>query len=426
MRTWVPVVVSLLISSLAHPAPVFAQAPRTLGLTELIAAADERNPTIAVARQAVLVAEANIAVARSGRGPTVSATGSVGQSGGGTTTSTSGFSSSAGISTSYVIYDAGQTAVAVRQAEANLRSTRLALEVARQDVAQTVGLGFVSVLRADRAVAQREQVVRQNQELVRVAEGQFRAGVVARADVVRAQAGLAVAEGELIAARNGVDQARASLNTAIGFAPTAPLVVAAAPPVVPQVRVAAADLAGLVEQRAEVRRAQVDVEAAEAALALAQAGNGLRVTLNGGVTQGLTGTGTTTYSVTSTISLPVSDAGRLQANVAAATANLTAARARVESARLTAQQQAVAALLSILNARARITSARAGLAFAQESLRLAQGRFAAGAGPLLEVTDAQTVLVQAEVALATAEYDEAAGIISLRYALGRSVTDGAL
>jgi len=426
MRAWVLLVVSLLTSSLAHPTTVFAQVPRTLGMTELIAAADERNPTITAARQAVLVAEANIAVARSGRGPTVSATGSVGQSGGGTTTSTSGFSSSAGISTSYVIHDAGQTALAVRQAEANLRSARLALEVARQDVAQTVGLGFISVLRADRAVAQREQVVRQNQELVRVAEGQFRAGVVARADVVRAQAGLAAAEGELIAARNGVDQARASLNTAIGFAPTAPLVVAAAPPVVPQVRVAAADLVGLVEQRAEVRRAQADVEAAEVALALAQVGNGLRVTLNGGVTQPFTGTGSTSYSVTSTISLPVSDAGRLQANVAAATANLAAARARVEAARLNAQQQAVAALLGIQNARARITSARAGLAFAQESLRLAQGRFAAGAGPLLEVTDAQTVLVQAEVALATAEYDEAAGIISLRYALGRSVIDGAL
>jgi outer membrane protein TolC len=42
------------------------------------------------------------------------------------------------------------------------------------------------------------------------------------------------------------------------------------------------------------------------------------------------------------------------------------------------------------------------------------------------VIDAQTALVLAEVTLARAEYDEVAGIISLRYALGRSVVDGAL
>jgi outer membrane protein len=426
MRAFVLILVCLQVIALTRPATVAAQAPRALGLAELIAVAEERSPTIGAARQAVLAAEAAVAVARSGRGPTVSASGSVGQSGASTPTATSGFSSSAGISASYVIYDAGQTALAVRQAEAGLRSARLALDAARQDVAQAVGLAFVGVLRSTRAVVQREQVVRQNQELLRLAEGQFRAGVVARADVVRAQAGLAAAEGELIAARNAVDQARASLNAAIGFAPTAPIAVADAPPAVPAVRVAATDLAGLIEQRPDVRRAQADVEVAEAAVALAQAGAGSRVTINGGVSQGLTGTTGTSYSVTSTVSLPLFDAGRVQANVAAANANLEAARARLQTVKVSALQQAVAALLSIQSARARITSARAGLAFAQESLRLAQGRFAAGAGPLLEVTDAQTVLVQAEVTLATAEYDEVAGVISLRYALGRSVVDGAL
>ncbi|OFX34386.1 MAG: hypothetical protein A2Z07_00160 [Armatimonadetes bacterium RBG_16_67_12] len=247
--------------------------------------------------------------------------------------------------------------------------------------------------------------------------------MVPRADVVRAQAGLAAAEGDLIAARNAVDQSKAALNATVGLSPMAPIAVAQPQPV-PALTVAAADLARLVEDRPEVKRALAEIDAAEAALALAQAGNGLRVTLSGSATQSFAPGTTTSYAITSTVSLPVADAGRLQAQVTEATANLAAARARIETTRLTVQQQAVTALLSILDARARIVSARAQLAFAQESLRLAQGRFAAGAGPLLEVTDAQTVLVLAEVTLARAEYDELAGIISLRYALARSVVTG--
>jgi outer membrane protein TolC len=190
--------------------------------------------------------------------------------------------------------------------------------------------------------------------------------------------------------------------------------------------VAAADLAGLIDARPEVRRAEADIEAAEAALTLAQISNNLKVTLDGRATQAVAPSSQTTYSITSTVSMPLSDAGRLQAAVAEANANLAAARARIDTARLSAQQQAVTAYISILDARARVVSARAGLEFAQESLRLAQGRFAAGAGPLLEVIDAQTALVQAEVTLNRAEFDEVTGVIALRYALGRSVVDGAL
>jgi outer membrane protein len=403
------------------PAPT---PPPAVALATLIATADERNPTIAAARQAVQAAEARIAIARSGRGPTFSATAGVGTSGGGTST-TSGFSTSVGVGATYTIYDGGANALAVKQAEAGLRSARLALDVARQDTSQTVALTYVNVLRAERSVEQRDQEVKRNQELVRVAEGQFRAGVVPRADVVRAQAGLAAAEGELIAARNAVDQTKAVLNAAVGVAPMTAVSVAPAP-VAPPLTVAAANLATLVEERAEVKRAQVDIESAETALALAQVSNSLRVGLDGRVSQGITPNSQTTYSIGSTISVPISDAGRQQASVAEATANLAAAKSRVEAVRLSATQQAVTAYLSILDARARVTSARAGLTFAQESLRLAQGRFQAGAGPLLEVIDAQTALIQAEVALARAEFDEVAGVIALRYALGRSVVTGTI
>lgn len=57
--------------------PAAAQTPpaRPATLAELIATADQRNPSIAAARQAIAVAEARVALARAGRGPTVTASG---------------------------------------------------------------------------------------------------------------------------------------------------------------------------------------------------------------------------------------------------------------------------------------------------------------------------------------------------------------
>ncbi len=421
------VITLVLCASAVGPAVAQAQAPPAPGaysLAELVAAVEERSPTLAVARQAVAAAEAAVAVARAGLGVTLTARGSA-QAAGGSAATTTTYSSSASLVASYTLYDSGQTAYAVAQAEANLKAARAALDTTRQDTALTVGQAYVAVLRAERTVVLQQQQVVRNQELVRIAQGQFDAGVVARSDVVRAQAGLAAAQSDLISAQNSLDQARASLAVAIGSSATTP-VAAAQPTPVPSVTVTQADLARLVEQRPELRKALADAEAAEAAVRVAQAGGGLKVTIDGSVSQTLSPSTQTTYLIGAGVSFPVSDAGRASAAVAQATANLQAARARIESARLTTVQDGVAALLALSSAQARLESARAGLAFAEESLRLARARYEAGAAPIFEVTDAQTTLLAAEVALTGAQFDQLAGVLQLRRAIGRSVVDGAI
>jgi outer membrane protein TolC len=422
-RVLVWTAVAVLGAVLAHPAAA-QEAPRPMTLADIVTTTDQRNPTVAAARRAVEAAEAAVRLARAGASITISAQGSAGIVGG-TTTTNSALSTSAGVSASYPLYDSGETNAVIRQAEANLRSSQATLSQVRQDASLATAQAYVTLLRAQRAVDQNQQVVSQNEGLLRSAEAQFQAGAVARADVVRAQANLAAAQGDLIASRNAVDQATAGLNTAIGQGPLSP--VAAAPaPVVPQTTVAQAELVRLVEERPEVRRALADIDAATAAVAAAQAGGGLQVSLSGGVTQGFTPTGQTVYSIGTNVNFPLFDGGRTAAQVAQAQANLAIAKARVDNTRLTVQQQAVSALANIASARARVMSAQAGLAFAQESLRLSQGRYAAGAATILEVIDAQTALVQAQVALDNAQFDELAGVVSLRYALGRSVVDGTI
>lgn len=422
-RVLIWIAVAALSAVVAHPAAA-QEAPRPVTLADVVTTTDQRNPTVTAARRAVEAAEAGVRLARAGASITVSAQGSAGIVGG-TTTANSALSTSAGVSASYPLYDSGETAAVIRQAEANLRSSQATLSQVRQDAALATAQAYVTLLRAQRGVDQSQQVVAQNQGLLRSAEAQFQAGAVARADVVRAQANLAAAQGDLIAARNAVDQAAAGLNTSIGQGPLTAIAAASAP-AIPQTTVAQADLARLVEERPEVRRALADIDAATAAVAAAQSGGGLQVALSGGVTQGFTPTGQTVYSIGTNVNFPLFDGGRTSAQVAQAQANLAAAKARIDNTRLTVQQQAVSAFGNISSARARVTSAQAGLAFAQESLRLSQGRYAAGAATILEVIDAQTALVQAQVALDNAQFDELAGVVSLRYALGRSVVDGTI
>jgi outer membrane protein TolC len=293
-------------------------------------------------------------------------------------------------------------------------------------VALGVAVAYVNALRAERNVRLREQIVVLNRELLRLAEGQLRAGIVSRADLVRAQAGLAAAEGELIAARNAVDQAAAALNTAVGRPASTPVAVAPAL-AVPRLTLTDTALAALIEDRPEVKRAMAEIDAAEAGLALARTVQSLRVNLEGRATQSYNSSSSpNTWSLGTTMSFPVFDAGKGAASVAEATANLAAARSRSEVTRLLVQQQGLQAYLAVLDARARLASASAGLMFAQEWLRLAHGRYQAGLASIVELTDAQTVLVQADVALQRAEYDELAAAIALRHAVGRSVVTGAI
>jgi outer membrane protein TolC len=333
-----------------------AQTPGALTLATLVAQAEQRNPAIVAARQAVVAAGAAVALARAGRGVTLTATGSAGVAGNGTTAADSTFGSSASVVASYTVYDSGKTASAIQQAEAGLRSAQAALEITRQDTALAVGQAYITLLRAERTVALQQQQVARNRELVRMAQGQVDAGVKARSDLVSAQAGLAAAESDLIAALNGVDLAKASLNVAVGQDPTA--AVAAAPaPETPRVTVTQTDLARLTAQRPELRRAQADVDAADAAVRLAQAGGGLQVALSGAATQAFAPSAKTSYSIVTGVSFPLSDAGRTAAGVAQAAANLQAAQARLDSARLTALQDGVSALLTVSSAAGAVSGA---------------------------------------------------------------------
>jgi outer membrane protein TolC len=73
----------------------------------------------------------------------------------------------------------------------------------------------------------------------------------------------------------------------------------------------------------------------------------------------------------------------------------------------------------VIEADERIQAAQVAVASAQENFRLAQGRFDAGVGTILELTDAQLALTQAQNTEAQALADYRIALARLDRAVGR-------
>ena len=109
----------------------------------------------------------------------------------------------------------------------------------------------------------------------------------------------------------------------------------------------------------------------------------------------------------------LADHGRWQAALAA----LSVARGLDPT--LGPSREVEQAYISVSEASERIQAAQVAVASAQENFRLAQGRFDAGVGTILELTDAQLALTQTQNAEAQALADYRIAVVRLERALGQ-------
>lgn len=411
--------------------PALAQAPQTVSLEEAVATALQRHPSLAASAKALDAAQARLVQARAGNVLQVGLNGSTAF---GTLTAT-GFPTTGGapsathdvsLSASLPIFDGGERAAQIAQAEAGVVAARAALEATRQDIALAAADAYFAVLRAMRVVEVREGALQSARRQVEQAEALVRAGTAARADVIRAQSVAATADADLITARSDVELFLASLRNAMGIPITQVIAVREPPEIliadVPPPEAAVEAVRG----RAEIRRAQSDIESSQAALRIAEIRAGLSVSAaaNSSV-QVSPNPGQVGWSVSATVSYPLVDGGRTKAAVEEARANLDAARARAEVTTQQIQLQGFRAALTVQQTRARLEAVRVAAAAAEEAMRVAEGRYRAGVTILLEVLDAQVAATQARVTLVQTEYNLRQAAFALRHALGRPVLPSA-
>ncbi|MBI5838338.1 MAG: TolC family protein [Candidatus Eisenbacteria bacterium] len=415
-----------LLAYAALTGPARAQAPAdTLDLDTCIRIALQRQPSLRSAEASYDAARARAGQALSGALPRLSADADVSRSGAGVAGGgESGATSySSGFSLRQRVFDLGVTTGSIRAARSNANAAEENARAARLDVSQTVAETYFGLLKTRRLV-EVARAARDAQEAhFKQARAFFTVGTRPKYDVTKAEADLTSAELDLIKARNDERLAAVALAHALGFEEGTP------PPIrdVQAEDIAEADARASLDEaergRPDLRAAQQRLRAAGAQASSAR--GGLFPAVDGSLTYGWRSgdswfsNTTRSWSVGLSASMPVFDGLLTVRRAQEAKASERTSEADYASLRLRAREDVERAVINLNVARENLGVARKLLAQAEENFNVAEGRYRAGTGSIIEVTDAQSLLTRARTQDVQARYDLQIARSTWLRALGR-------
>lgn len=315
------------------------------------------------------------------------------------------------------------------QVENGIRAARAAREVAQLDVYKTEAEVKVKATKAYyqliealnlRDVA--DTAVSNLTQHVDNVKAHFKAGVVAKIDVLSSEVALANAEEKQIQAANGVALAMANLNNILSLPIETELAVDVKD--LPHMHIDLTKdqaMAYAMEHRWELAQARYGVKAAKAQLAMAKGGNYPTVAVSAGMNWQDTdfpGFENEDWTVGGGVSWKLFDGGATNAKIAKQKAALRAAEETLAQAADGVRLDVTNTYLNVRSAERRVETATRVEEQAKEAFHIARVRYRAGVGINLDVLDAQLQLDQARINYITALYDYNIGLAELERAMG--------
>lgn len=423
-RPWMRLAaVALLGFGLAVAGPAMAQAQPTgeQTLTGALARAYDDNPTLRAQRDSLRATNERLAQALAGGRPTVEATGSVSAR----QTEVPGRRESInpaeiGITVRQPLYLGGRTEANVEVAENAIRAARSGLEAMEQRVLQSVVEAYMNVVR-DQAVlglAQNNQEVLERQ--LRATRDRFTVGEITRTDVSLAEARVAEANANRIAAEADLRAARATYEQVVGIAPGF-LEMPPLPPGLPgsleeTVEQARSQNPTVISADFTQRSARANIDAAFADL-LPQVN--LEAGLSRAWNQSSTVSRQDTARIGATVRVPLYQGGAPDSRTREARHVANQRTIEVEEARRSAIEQAVRSWELFSTSAARIDALEAQIRAAEVALEGVRQEAQVGARTVLDQLDAERELLNARVNLVRAQRDRVVAAHGLLSAVGR-------
>lgn len=322
------------------------------------------------------------------------------------------------VALSQLLFDFGKTSAST---DASRRLADISLEdveLQRQLITLAVKEAFTNINFAERLIRVSLQALERAELNLRSARGFFQVGTRPKSDVIRAEVDIANARVDVIRARNAERVARVALNTAMGLPADAPTRIhdnlVHEPFELDRQRL----LEEALRRRPEYRQVRLGVDAADAVRR--RATRDFLPDVTGSGSYGATRSDLNeAWEVTLALTWSIFDGGSRVARHREALANLEAAQARVRALELEVGREVDQAVLAVSETEERIQATRVAVESAQELFRLAQGRFDAGVGTILELTDAQLALTLAQNTEAEALADFRIALARLERAVGR-------
>jgi outer membrane protein TolC len=322
------------------------------------------------------------------------------------------------VSLSQLLFDFGKTVASVDAARKLAEISRFDIELQRQLVTLAVKEAYTNTLFAMRLIRVQRQALERADLNLKSVRGFFDVGTRPKSDVVRAEVDVANARVDNIRADNAERLARVALNTSMGVPANTKFELVDN---LVYVKVTDPDrdlVAEALKQRPEYTQAKLRIEGSESLLKRSfrdffpdVVGTGSY----GGVRSSLD----PAWSAGIALNWSLFDGGNRLSRYREAKANLEASQARLKVTELDIAREVEQARSTVLESDERILAAQAAVASAQENFRLVQGRFDAGVGTILDLTDAQLALTQAQNTEAQALADFRIALARLERALGR-------
>ena len=402
---------------------VFAADARNIDLDETIQLALENNRTI---KQAIVSRESaywSLKTAGRRRGPNISVTSQALGVGGSYYEQYNHhrlFSNSA--SFSMPIYDGNALKEGQVAARYGLNAADLTLENTLQAVKLQATTYYYRVLQTKNYIEVGEENVRTLQEHLNNVNAQFRAGTVAKADVLSSEVNLANAQQALVTYSNNYDIAVATLSNYL-LLPADTILRTQDELTYTKYNLNLENCtAYALENRPDVAAADYAVKQAESSIRSAKAGRS--PTLNAVASAGINGDKpfNKEYSDSWTAGISASwnvfDNGLVDAQVHSAETALLNAQETAATTREQVQLEVQSAYLTLQAAEKNIMTTKTAIVSAEEDFKIAQVRYAAGVGTNLDVMDASTKLTQTKTNYYDALYNYNTSKANLNKAMG--------
>jgi len=409
---------------------VWSQTPVRLSLEKALETALKQNPTIREAEQELEAAEARVKQARADYFPQVGSSGlaKIGLSGALNGLEPVGLANSPlyrnlaeGVNVHHPGVDFGRTKFGVNE-EQNRRDVFAAnLDAAKAFVTLDTSRAFYNLLQARRLREVSHQILRSREFNVRQAQAFYEGKLRSRVDLELARFSLSEAQLRVLEAENAVRIRLAELGRAMGASQEADYDLEEVNQALPEV----GRLTDLIEEayqnRPELLALGAEREAAAESIRLAQSQRKpmLSFFFSGGYARFTNVLARQLLALGTGLSFPILTWGKLEGQIEEAEARKRVLDNRYEALRLSVEVETRTAFLRLQNALQSIETLKSQAAFAREAARLARARYQERLGSIVELTQAEANLAQAEAGEAIGVYTARSAGAELRFAVGR-------
>jgi outer membrane protein len=421
---------AVLLLACMGPVPVLADT-----IEAALVRAYQNNPQLNAQRASVRSTDENVPQALSGYRPKVAITASAGYQYTNTTTTQGGSPTdlvrtqfvgtnpprSAGVTVTQTLFNGNQTANKTRAAESQVSGAREGLRVLEQSVLLAAATIYMDYLRDAAIVEVQRSNTRVLEQTLKQTQDRFNVGEVTRTDVAQAEAQLAAGRTQQLAAEATLVTTRANFRRIIGNEPEA---LAPGSPVdrfLPAALPAAVELS--LTENPNVTAAMFGIDVNFLQVKINEGALLPTVTFQAAVQQSYEQT-LTTYqalgaSAIAQLSIPVYQGGAEYSLIRQSKENLAQQRLNLELTRDQTRANTVTAWGQLVAGKAQVSSAQSQVTASEIALNGVREEAKAGQRTTLDVLNAQQALVNARVALVTAQHDRVVASYAVLNSIGR-------